>query len=297
MRDLVVALDDDFVVPFRVVWRSLVLTNSLPTGTALYVLHGPSLSTLARLQIEAAVQKDGFDVSFVAVPSSMTASLPLAETDHVSIAAYYRLFVHVLLPPKVSSVVYLDLDIVVVRSIRDLFEIEVVEPLAAVDHALPAEAWRLWGPPLGGYFQTGVLVINVELWRDRTVTKVFEEILRDQRHKIRWWDQDVLNLAFADEWQRLPVWYNVHLTLRSIVDSESLASFARLIHFAGLLKPWNSPADRVPDAGLWHEVYYAEFGNHLPSLNPPPKQVRGSFGALGKKVRRTLNRLRQIGSS
>ncbi len=297
IRDLVVALDDDYVVPFRVVWRSLVDTKSLPAGTTLYVLHGESLSTFARLQVEARVKKDGFDARFVAVPSSMTAELPLADTDHVSAATYYRLFVHVLLPPSVSSVVYLDLDIVVAQSIRNLFEIEVAGPLAAVDHASPAEAWRLWGPSLGGYFQAGVLVINLELWRERFVLEVFQAILREQKQKIRWWDQDVLNLAFADDWLRLPVWYNVNFTVRPLVDPEFLRRFALLVHFAGTLKPWNSPADQVPDAGLWHEVYEAEFGKRLPHRSPEPKGMRGAYGALGQRVMRFLLRFRVTRSS
>ena len=296
-RDLVVALDDDYVVPFRVVWRSLMATNSLPAGTALYVLHEESLSNRARLQVEASVEKDGFDVHFVAVPSSMTRALPLAESDHVSAATYYRLFVHVLLPPSVSSVLYLDLDIVVARSIRYLFEIEVAQPLAAVDHASPAEAWRLWGPSLGSYFQAGVLVINVELWRNRSMMNVFEVILSQQKHRIRWWDQDVLNIAFADDWLRLPVWYNVNFSVRPLVDSDSLSRLTRLVHFAGLLKPWNNPVDRVPDAGLWHQMYEAEFGNQLVGLDSSRKPVWGRYGTAGETLRRTLSRFIPSGSS
>ena len=287
-RDLVVALDDDYVVPFRVVWRSLMVTNSVPVGTAVWVLHEEGLSDYSRRQVEASVQKDGFEVRFVAVPRSMTVALPLAETDHVSAATYYRLFVHLLLPPSVSTVVYLDLDIVIVRSIRHLFEIEVSEPLAAVDHASPAEAWRLWGPALGGYFQAGVLVLNVELWRARSITDAFEVILRDQQHKIRWWDQDVLNIAFADEWQRLPVWYNVNFSVRLIVDPDSLPKFTRLIHFAGLKKPWNSSVDLVPDARFWHQSYEAEFGHQLTESLPAREQVPGRVGTLSAKVGRFL---------
>lgn len=263
MRDLVVALDDAYCLPFRVLWRSLVETKSVPLATTLYVLHSSTLSLESRLTLREVVEPSGILVKFRSVSLSSLGDLPLAQSDHVSEATYYRLLVHDLLPKKVSSVLYLDADLVAVASVRELFGIELDQPVAAVDHASPSNSFRLWGPLSGGYFQSGVLIIDLVRWRAENVSATFAQILKNDRERIKWWDQDVLNIAFQNNWQRLPYWFNVTPVVREFVTPEKLRETSRLIHFSGRAKPWNSQQSRVQDSGHWHKFYELEFGKPL----------------------------------
>ena len=284
MRDLVVALDDDYLLPFRVLWRSLMLTDSLPRGTSLWVLHGPRLSQSSVEVLRRVVTESGFSVEFRMVDAASASFLPSTEGDHVSDATYYRLFVHLLLPESVTSVVYLDVDTLAVRSIKELFEIDLRAPIAAVDHASPSNAWRMWGPALGDYFQAGVLVIDLATWRENNILKAFVEIL-DDGDRILWWDQDVLNIAFENNWQRLPVWFNVNPSIRALTEREALTVGSRLLHYSGNRKPWNNEPSRVEDSGYWYNVYSLEFGTAFVATS-----ARGLLSRLVARLARVLNR-------
>jgi lipopolysaccharide biosynthesis glycosyltransferase len=274
VRHLVVALDDAYVLPFRVLWRSLVETKSVPLSTTLYVLHSSTLSLESRLTLREVVEPSGILLKFRPVSLSSLGDLPLAQSDHVSEATYYRLLVHDLLPKKVSSVVYLDVDLVAVSSVRELFSIELDQPVAAVDHSSPSMSFRLWGPLLGGYFQAGVLIIDLVRWRAENVSATFAQILKNDRERIRWWDQDVLNIAFQNNWQRLPYWFNVTKFVREFVTPEEMRQTSRLIHFTGSRKPWNSQQSRIPDSDQWQKFYELEFGKPLALTQPRSSKIR-----------------------
>lgn len=250
-------------MPFRVLWRSLLDTGSVPEGTVIWVLHDSGLSSASQELLASVVAKSGFQIELRNVPAQPEGYFPLGQADHVSLATYHRLFVHELLSASVGSVVYLDVDTVAVGSIRYLFELEISRPIAAVDHIAGDSAYRLWGSRLGTYFQAGVLVIDLDAWRGVDVSRIFVGVLDEYRHKILWWDQDILNLAFRDNWQRLPIWFNVNPSVRSVVDSAVLEKNAKLVHYSGDRKPWNRDPVQVTDSVYWHNAFSREFGERF----------------------------------
>jgi lipopolysaccharide biosynthesis glycosyltransferase len=195
-----------------------------------------SLATIER--IRGLVVESGNLPTFIDAEGKLPTQLPVEESDHVSSATFYRLYLASLLPDDVDTVIHLDLDVVATRSASELFSIDLKAPLAAVDHALPEEAKRLFGDRLGTYFQAGVLLIDLAHWRRQNVESRFHEILEKDRERIRWWDQDVLNIAFANEWQRLPIWFNACGSVRGMISPSELEDSAVLIHYDGHRKPW-----------------------------------------------------------
>jgi len=259
MRALAFSIDDAYVMPFKVLFHSLIETDSLPKDIPIFVLHEDSLSAPSKEDIAVFLARYGRSVRFVDACGYIPDDLPLAEDDHVSRATFFRLFVGSILPPEVTSLVYLDSDMVAIRSVRILFELPIHAPLAAVDHVSHWNALRLWGEKGGTYFQAGVLVIDLGVWRSKDVESRFIALMRNERKRIRWWDQDVLNLAFRDEWQRLDIWLNVaHLAL-AVVSERDAAASARFLHYDGPAKPWNSDAER-PLVRRWYDAYKSCFG-------------------------------------
>lgn len=174
------------------------------------------------------------------VPSSFDLSMfsddllpldSLVVNGHISKATYYRLYLTTLLPVNVDRILYLDTDLVVVsKGLEALYGIEIDGiPLAAVSHSLPSEGDRL--SIKGDYFQAGVLLINLNYWRENHVVSSFARVLKEQSKDLVYWDQDVLNIVFDGSYLSLPTKYNVH---RVIEDSTEVVIF----HFDGTRKPW-----------------------------------------------------------
>jgi lipopolysaccharide biosynthesis glycosyltransferase len=257
MRGLVFSIDDAYVMPFKVLWNSLIKTDSIPSKTPIFMLHEATLSAKSIDDLKLFSEKYGRSISFLNTQRFVPNDLPISH--HISKASYYRLYISSILPSNISSVVYLDADAVAVRSIRDLFEFKMNLPLAATDHMSPQDAFRLFGERSGNYFQGGVLLIDLDIWRSEKVEQRFTKILREEKNRILWWDQDILNIAFEGRWQRLPLWFNVCNHVRKAIDMKVIESNARFVHLDGSGKPWKFYSSEI-HAKQWYLAYENCFG-------------------------------------
>lgn len=245
MRVLVFSIDDRYLTGFLVLWQSLAETGSLPVGLRVFFLHEDSLSSHARECIRGAVRSTDCCEWFVDVTQVLPRDLPVYAGQHVSRATFYRLFVHVLLPVDVQSIVYLDCDLLALRSCRGLFDWPLAGDVAACDHCSPRISLETWGPEGGAYFQAGVLLIDLEKWRQARIERRFLEVLANERQRLQFHDQDVLNIVFRDAWQRLPVAFNVNQDVVACQSEAVLRETAVLAHFDNPEKPWNSRTRRL----------------------------------------------------
>lgn len=255
----VFSIDDAYVMPFQVFFHSLEATSSIPAGTPIFILHTDSLGPSSIDVLRAFLAFYGRSASFLDATALIPTNLPIRDGDHVSPATYYRLFIAEILPPEIDQAVYLDADMLALGSIAPLFNMTIEGHIAAADHCSPRDAILLWGPKVGTYFQAGVLVIPLQVWRQERLVDQFLEVIATQQSRIQWWDQDVLNIALHERWQRLPVWFNVCESVRLCIPQAQIDQNGLLIHFDGHRKPWNV-LNSSPFTTHWDSCYAAAFG-------------------------------------
>ena len=257
-------------MPFQVFFHSLETTNSIPISTSLFILHTDSLSRESIRTLQVYLSRYGRTASFVDASALIPAELPIRPGDHVSPATFYRLFIAEILPVDIEQAVYLDVDMLALRSISPLFDEPVHGLVAASDHCTPSDAIRLWGERGGTYFQAGVLVIPLQTWREQKIIQRFLDVMANEEERIQWWDQDVLNIALRDRWQRLPIWCNVCEAVHRALPLSLIEPHAALIHYSGSNKPWNTFASS-PFTTHWDQGYEAAFGQPFQreALRPP----------------------------
>lgn len=188
--------------------------------------------------------------------------MPDVKTEKISIATYYRLFIAQLLPVSVSKVLYLDCDLVVRGSLRELWETDMTgKALAAVFYpecpTMSNNCKRLGfdsstrGTTEGtsGYFNAGVLLMNLDYWRSHNLPQRYFDFIAEGKCPLRQRDQDVLNAVTGAETASLPWKFNVMgnelETIKEIVIGDQLEYVKSLekvepviVHFSFRLKPW-----------------------------------------------------------
>lgn len=287
MRALVFSIDDAYVMPFKVLLHSLMKTESVPDDVPFFILHAESLSSDSIRDVSEFLKKYGRTAIFKDARSFVPDDVPLGH--HISKATYYRLFVASVLPKEITSVVYLDSDAVVIRTIRELFELPLTCSIAAADHMSPGNAFRLWGGLVGNYFQAGVMLVDLNRWRKIQVEKTFKRILVEERDRILWWDQDVLNIAFETDWQRLPIWYNLSRKARSEIPEAAAQEYGCFLHLDGSGKPWKLYSkDWVADA--WYALYLEIFGEEFNKKSIQRPIWKRSLSASKRIVKCLLSR-------
>jgi lipopolysaccharide biosynthesis glycosyltransferase len=205
--------------------------------------------------------------------------LPIGLYDHLTVDTYYRLFLESAFDDSVRRIVYLDSDLVVLGDLARLASVELGGKTvgAVTDFAIrrwdgprTCEALKSQAQATGrGYFNAGVLVIDLDAWRGRRVRDVACRFLNENLDRIHCWDQDALNQALADDWHGIdPRWNRMCYWDRPEFDdppfpSEVMASLAEpyVVHFTGRRKPWN---DNRHEAREYFDRYatMAGFGEH-----------------------------------
>lgn len=195
-------------------------------------------------------------IDFFLVSNIQTDNLPFGKSDmpsQVSIATYYRLFLAELLPDNVHKILYLDGDMIVRKDLRRLWETDIsgfavgaVHDMGEMDHI---DSNRLPYPMETGYFNAGMLLVNVDYWRDHNCTAKFMQFIQNNYEVIKHHDQDVLNAVFHDKKLWLPVTYNFQNGFlqkdgdKNYVENikkeiEECKTDPAIIHYCAFSKPW-----------------------------------------------------------
>jgi lipopolysaccharide biosynthesis glycosyltransferase len=195
-------------------------------------------------------------------------SLPTADHHpagftHVSKAAYLRLRLPHLLPASVSRVLYLDVDVLCVGPLDDLFTLDLGDAvIGAVRDPYQQRMCDMFGlpgledgvvpDPQAPYFNSGMLLMDVAAWRDFGVTARSLEYVERYREQTALMDQDALNAVLTGRWLRLDKRWNHMRSPRLEPAVGGRLDEARIIHTIGPDKLWT---DRFPECerkALWN---------------------------------------------
>lgn len=159
---------------------------------------------------------------------------------HVSLATYYRLIIGKLLPLNVHKAIYLDSDLVVMDDLTDLWQTDITEhAIAAVDEKAFDRFEALGIPTKFNYFNAGVLLINVDYFRNENLFEKALTYYNTNKINILWWDQDILNGLLYNKRLKLPSEWNVKTDEFDRASSDIIPQNIKVIHFTGSSKPWH----------------------------------------------------------
>ncbi len=258
------AADEHYVAHSAAMLHS-VLAHRGDAGVQVHYLHGPALSGESARRVGEMVEREGGSVSFVAIPDEDVAGLPVGAL--FTRAIWYRILLPELLP-LVDRVLYLDADTVVVDSLAPLFDTALGDScLAAVTNVfMRHQAYRptaLGLSPEHPYFNSGVLLMNLERLRRDGCTEALRAHGRAHGDELEWPDQDTLNVLLGARRLALhPRWNAMNSILRfpwsvEVLGAAAVAEARRapaIRHFEGpsANKPWHA-ACAAEDRALYAE--------------------------------------------
>ena len=187
------------------------------------------------------VRADGLDLSRAPI------------TDRYPKEMYYRIFAAKCLPEELSRVIYLDPDIVVNGSLRELAELPMGTNLfAAATHVRKMmymlNALRLDMDEDGVYINSGVMILNLELLRKEQDEEAVYRYIEEHKNVLVLPDQDVISGLYGSRILELdPYRYNMTerlFLLRPQKEAWRNLDWVRehsvVIHYCGRNKPWKS---------------------------------------------------------
>jgi lipopolysaccharide biosynthesis glycosyltransferase len=241
------AIDRAFVEPACVLFASIVANAAVPE--AALVVFGLGLTSSDRDYLAKSCGKMADKLSVVDLDFAAKRLKKLPVTLAVpSVTAYARVIVPSLLPRAAARLLYLDSDIVVTGSLTALFETNLAGAVLAavpdhippgIDHSFRSEVLKLPDPEF--YFNSGVLLIDVEAWQKNAITEMAFNFYESVPASTKLWypDQDILNSILCHRWLPLDRRWNYFRGVED-VDLQRFRSEATIVHFASGKKPWVS---------------------------------------------------------
>lgn len=246
----VLCATDNAYVPYCGVMLTSLFENNKNISIDVYVLtEGLSEQNVASFQTLA--KKYNQNIYIVAVNSDSVKDCPIQNNDYVSIATYYRLLAQEVLPHHIDKILYLDCDMIISSNITELYNTNINDyAIAAVldeDYTNADKYVKLNYPQKYGYFNAGMLLINLEYWRNKNVMKRCFRYIKTKRVNLTFHDQDTLNAVLHKEKKLLPIKYNlqtgflyVHNNYSKDFTAEIMDNLDKptIIHYTGPSKPW-----------------------------------------------------------
>lgn len=240
-------IDNNYIMQCCTTLESVMYNNKAEQIT--FHIIAFQLSDEAKNMITNEIKKYNQTVLFYQYTPKST--LPTFANAHISLAAYLRLFVADILPMNIHKVIYLDCDIIVNGAISDLWDINISEyALAAVEDmwsGKPFNYERLNYSFEFTYFNSGVLLINLDVWRSSHIGQASIEYATKHAEALIFNDQDILNALLHDKKLLIPFRWNVQdgfLRRKRRIRPQAIPSLLAelrhpiIIHYTGHRKPW-----------------------------------------------------------
>jgi lipopolysaccharide biosynthesis glycosyltransferase len=167
---------------------------------------------------------------------------------HFSIEITYRLMATEVLPNHMKRIIWLDSDIVINHSIEKLYYADMsTEYISACPGRglIEKHNERLGLEKKHVYFNTGVVVMNLELMRKENLIERYVDIVNTYGDRLTFLDQDIMNIAFhgTDIKYFDNAVYNCQIGRDFYIETEQFDDFLEnccIMHFAASAKPWNN---------------------------------------------------------
>lgn len=255
---------DNNYTPFVATTMASICDNT-DSFCEFYVLDGGISKENQEKICELKNKFENFSIEFKTIELELIKDFSIH--NHLSLAAYNRLFIANLFP-NIKKALYFDVDVIAIKDITEIFNTNLDNYIIG---AAKDMGYKEYIDPVrknmdlsfkSVYFNSGVLLMDLEKWRNFNITKVLFEIEERYRVKILNCDQDLLNKFFENNYKLLKSSYN----------SRTLEEDTVVLHFYHRLKPWqadfsldqyNKPYKLKGANFFWHYAEMTPFYNEI----------------------------------
>ncbi len=242
--NVLVSINRGYVRHFTVMLYSLLKENE---KLAVFVMHD-----------DLAVDDENFllelfpavEFSFIKMQRELFEGFPTVKRYPYTI--YFRIFAPFFLPKEIDRVLYLDCDLIVHGSLKELYDTPFGQELfIACSHTGPVlnafNRIRLGGKAGSVYMNTGAVLMNLKLLRECMDMQEIRRYTLKNKWKLMLYDQDVLYRFFGDRVIKADsLVYNLSDRQLSLVnafkkeklDGEWVEKNNKIVHYIGKNKPW-----------------------------------------------------------
>ncbi|MXV16169.1 glycosyltransferase family 8 protein [Hufsiella ginkgonis] len=281
---IVTVCDNQYVRFLAALIVSLQANHHSGEPIDLYVIED-KISKENKAKLAGSINREMVSVTWMKMSDVIASASDLPMDDSTfPLNIYVRLFIPWFIPSDITKVLYLDVDMIVVKDVSELWTIDLE---GKVIGGVPDRA-QVVSNPWGGirnykelgldeqtkYFNSGMLLMDPVQWREQDITAKVIRAVNENLPSVTFPDQYGLNVVFADQWKEIDHRWNCY------ANSEDPDPF--IIHFIGV-KP-------IYKSYKYNKDYQAQFYRYLGLTNWKNDKPIGEFSRYLKKMYNKLSK-------
>jgi lipopolysaccharide biosynthesis glycosyltransferase len=296
--NIVFASDRNYIQHLSAALVSL-LVNNRELAFTLYIISS-GMTPKDRQRIDEIVIGYNCEVRHLTVSDDLFVTL---ATEHPMYpkGIYYRLLIPSLIDEK--KVLYLDSDIIVNGSIRELYDTDLGDAyVGAIEDPGFDRHDKLRMERSARYFNSGMMLINLAKWKESGVQKKVIDFIEHNPDAIWFPDQCGLNSIINGKWKKVPLKFNQQSSIFSEGFDDKFDCFNKeelqeartkpvIIHYTSGSKPWHSKNSHPYKSYYWKYLKMTPYRHAIYSdLRPMhllksmiPKDIKSAIKKILKK--------------
>ena len=249
MIHIALTIDRKFVDNCAVTMVS-ILHNNCPSDIEFHILSQGLLRENIDF-LQGIAESYGASIHFYDIPDKMIEGYEIRwEGKRLSKVVFFRCILASVLSVDISRVLYLDCDILVLGSLKEFWDVDLEnKALAGIQDTVrphPTYFVRLRYDESYSYFNGGVLLLNLDYWRQHDIEKKSLDYYVKYPDRVLLNDQDVLNAVLYDQKLLVDIKWNVQddfYRRKRFKSSDWRDEYTEailhpgILHFSGR-KPW-----------------------------------------------------------
>lgn len=213
----------------------------------------------------------GFYIEFIEVNLELFKNYP-QTCKRFPRSVYFR-YIIPLIKPNLEKVLYLDSDIVILDSLKELWNTDLEDYYCIAIEDLNRNSSKIDAKRLDvkNYFNSGVLLINNKKWGEENISELLFQNTKklNSLNNLIWPDQDVLNYTFNDK----VIFANPRFNFQQAAYRKPLISkYTKneikeaknnicILHYSNQYKPWNNFKQNESFEHYWEYLRLTNFWN------------------------------------
>ncbi|MGX1740430.1 glycosyltransferase [Bosea sp. NPDC055353] len=275
--NLVFATDELYAKYTCVTIASILQTVERSRDIAIYLLVAEPISHETLRKIERLRDVHNFSLHQIVVDATKFKNV--RTTPGISIATYFRLLMHEMLPPGIDRALYLDSDLIIKCDISPLYDLDMGNNLfsGVEDSISKLYNYKFGMAEKSRHINAGVTLFNLSQIRGINFSCIIDNYIDNNLHNISLGDQQIINCCFSDRILYAPLKWNVHGSMFDPVwatknvginnyynklEFSSAIEAPGIIHYTYKRKPWQS-FDHPKTADWLAAVVLTEFREEI----------------------------------
>lgn len=211
--------DNDYILFYAALLKSIEIHHKTSEKIVSFLI-GDNISEENKTKVEQSLTLNKIEIRWMTCSDFMPDGYSLPnDRSTFPISIYMNIYLPRGLPPEIKKILYLDVDMIVLDDISNLYNLDLGENILAAALDRIKIIGHGWGGILNyeefgldpnlPYFNTGVMLVDADNWRANSVTQATIDAIENNKKFSFFADQYGLNVALAKlPWIVLPQKWN-----------------------------------------------------------------------------------------